>query len=38
MRRRLFAALLIPAVLLGADPAAADTAHPAVVTATRGDH
>jgi hypothetical protein len=34
MRRRLFAvALLIPAALIGATPAVADTAHPAVVSA-----
>ena len=38
MRRRLFAAaLLIPAALLGAAPAAADTAHPAVVSANPVD-
>jgi len=38
MRRRLFAAaLLIPAVLLGATPAAADPAHPKVVSANPVD-
>ena len=38
MRRRLFAAaLLIPAALLGAAPAAADTAHPRVVSANPVD-
>jgi hypothetical protein len=38
MRRRLFAAaLLIPAALLGATPAVADTAHPAVVSANPVD-
>ena len=39
MRRRLFAAaLLIPAALLGAAPAAADPAHPRVVSANPVDH
>ena len=38
MRRRLFAAaLLIPAALLGATPAVADTAHRTVVSATAGE-